>query len=182
MTRTPMPKGYHLLSRRSFLSDIGCGLSSIGLAQLLNSDGLLAADRTPLRPVIDPANPNAQRAPHFAAKAKNVLVIFCAGACSQVETFDYKPELISRHGQPMAGGDQLLTFQGQQGNLTKSPWEFKPRGESGKMVSAETWGHSTVGYQVRNSSGDRWHTEISGRQAAVSPRSSTSCCVPKVSP
>ncbi|HUG68435.1 MAG TPA: DUF1501 domain-containing protein, partial [Pirellulaceae bacterium] len=135
MTRTPMPEGYHLLSRRSFLSDFGCGLSSIGLAQLLNSDGLLAADNTSLRPAINPANPNAPREPHFAAKAKNVLVIFCAGACSQIDTFDYKPELITRHGQPMPGGDQLLTFQGQQGNLTKSPWEFKPRGESGKMVS-----------------------------------------------
>lgn len=64
-----------------------------------------------------------------------MLVIFCSGACSQVDTFDYKPELIARHGQPMPGGDQLVTFQGQQGNLTKSPWEFKPRGESGKMVS-----------------------------------------------
>ena len=37
--------------------------------------------------------------------------------------------------EPMPGGDNLLTFQGQQGNLTKSPWKFKPRGESGKMVS-----------------------------------------------
>lgn len=114
---------------------MGCGLSGIAIAQLLNSDGLLAADNTSLRPAINPANPNAPREPHFAAKAKNVLVIFCAGACSQVDTFDYKPELITRHGQPMPGGDQLLTFQGQQGNLTQSPWEFKPRGESGKMVS-----------------------------------------------
>ena len=114
---------------------MGCGLSGIAIAQLLNSDGLLAADNTSLRPAIDAASPNAPRAPHFAAKAKNVLVIFCAGACSQIDTFDYKPELITRHGQPMPGGDQLLTFQGQQGNLTRSPWEFKPRGESGKMVS-----------------------------------------------
>lgn len=127
--------GHRLPSRRSFLNDMRCGLSGIALTQLLGDAGLLAADKTPLRPVIDPANPNASRSPHFAAKAKNVLVIFCAGACSQVDTFDYKPELITRHGQPMPGGDQLLTFQGQQGNLTKSPWEFKPRGESGKMIS-----------------------------------------------
>jgi hypothetical protein len=133
--------GRHLLNRRSFLNDVSCGLSSIALAQLLHADSLLAAGggvdgaHAPSRPKIDPANPNAPREPHFAAKAKNVLVIFCAGACSQVDTFDYKPELITHHGQPMPGGDQLLTFQGQQGNLTKSPWEFKPRGESGKMVS-----------------------------------------------
>ncbi len=131
--------GRHLLHRRLFLNDMSFGLSGIALAQLLQADSLLGADgvsaKTPLRPVIDPANLNAPRAPHFAAKAKNVLVLFCAGACSQIDTFDYKPELITRHGQPMPGGDQLLTFQGQQGNLTKSPWEFKPRGESGKMVS-----------------------------------------------
>ena len=35
----------------------------------------------------------------------------------------------------MPGADGLLTFQGKQGNLTKSPWEFKPRGQCGKMVS-----------------------------------------------
>jgi hypothetical protein len=62
-------------------------------------------------------------------------MIFCSGAVSQVDTFDYKPELIKRHGQPMPGAEGLITFQGQQGNLTKSPWEFRPRGQSGKMVS-----------------------------------------------
>jgi hypothetical protein len=62
-------------------------------------------------------------------------MIFCSGAISQVDTWDYKPELIKRHGQPMPGGDKLITFQGEQGNLMKSPWEFKPRGQSGKMVT-----------------------------------------------
>ncbi len=62
-------------------------------------------------------------------------MIFCSGAVSQIDTFDYKPELIKRHGQPMPGAEGLITFQGQQGNLNKSPWEFRPRGQSGKMVS-----------------------------------------------
>ncbi len=35
----------------------------------------------------------------------------------------------------MPGADGLVTFQGKQGNLTKSPWEFRPRGECGKMIS-----------------------------------------------
>ena len=136
MSAAPLhSSGYRLLSRRSFMNDMRNGLSGIALAQLLGNEGLLAADKTPLRPQIDPANPNASREPHFAAKAKNVLVIFCAGACSPLDTFDYKEELIKRHGQPLPGADDLLTFQGQQGNLTRSPWEFKPRGESGKMVS-----------------------------------------------
>ena len=124
-----------VLDRRSFLGHTAQGLSGIALASLLQGDGLLADDKSPLRPRINPALPFAAREPHFPAKAKNVLLIFCAGACSQLDTFDYKPELIKRHGEPMPGADGLLTFQGKQGNLTKSPWEFKPRGQCGKMVS-----------------------------------------------
>ena len=121
-------------SRRQFLNHAGTGLSSIALAKLLSDDRLLAAE-SPLRPEIDPAQPFAARKPHHKAAAKNVLVIFCSGACSQVDTFDYKPELIRQHGKPMPGADKIVTFQGEQGMLTKSPWEFRPRGESGKMVS-----------------------------------------------
>ena len=44
-------------------------------------------------------------------------------------------ELVKRHGQPMPGSDKLITFQGENGNLTKPLWEFKPRGQSGKMIS-----------------------------------------------
>jgi hypothetical protein len=122
-----------LLSRRNFLGNTVHGLSGIALASLLQRQDLLAA--SPIRPVIDPSRPFAARDPHHPAAAKKVLVIFCSGACSQVDTFDYKPELIKRHGQPMPGAEDIITFQGQQGNLTKSPWEFKPRGQSGKMIS-----------------------------------------------
>ncbi len=130
-------------TRRSFFSDFGKGLSAIALTSLLKNDGFLLADdkvrkpneKTPILPKIDPAKPFAARKPHFAPAAKNVLVIFCAGACSQIDTFDYKPELVRRHGKPMPGAGKLITFQGAQGNLTKSPWTFRPRGESGKMIS-----------------------------------------------
>jgi len=123
-----------LLNRRHFLRHTGQGLGGIALASLLQNEGLLAAER-PFRPRIDEGKPFAPRDPHFKAKANKVLVIFCSGACSQLDTFDYKAQLVKRHGQPMPGADGLVTFQGAQGNLTKSPWEFKPRGQSGKMVS-----------------------------------------------
>ena len=122
------------LNRRHFLTQATSGLGSIALASLLDQQRLLA-DSTPIRPKIDPAKPFASRPPHHPAAAKNVLVIFCAGACSQLDTFDYKPELIKRHGQPMPGAESLVTFQGEQGMLTKSPWAFRPRGQSGKMIS-----------------------------------------------
>ena len=123
-----------LLNRRHFLGHTAQGLGGIALASLLQNEGLLA-DEGPFRPRIDVGKPFAPRNPHFKAKANKVLVIFCSGACSQIDTFDYKAELIKRHGQPMPGADGLVTFQGAQGNLTKSPWEFKARGQTGKMVS-----------------------------------------------
>lgn len=123
----------HLLNRRGFLGRTLSGLSSIALAHLLSQDRLLAA--TPLRPAIDPSRPHAPRPPHFEPKAKRVLVIFCSGALSHVDTFDYKPELIKRHDTPMPGAEGLVTFQGANGNLIKPIAEFKPRGQSGKMIS-----------------------------------------------
>ncbi|MDG2130717.1 MAG: DUF1501 domain-containing protein [Fuerstiella sp.] len=123
------------LNRRNFLSHSATGLGSIALASLLEEQRLLADETAPIRPQINPGQPFAARDSHHAAAAKNVLVIFCSGACSQIDTFDYKPELIKQHGKPMPGAEELVTFQGQQGMLTKSPWQFKPHGESGKMVS-----------------------------------------------
>ena len=119
-----------LLNRRRFLSDVSTGLGSISLASLLSTDGLLAAER----PVIDPSRPYTPRPTHFPSKAKNVLVVFCAGAVSQLETWDYKPELIKQDGKPLAGGP-AVTFQGPAGELARPQYQFRPRGESGKMVS-----------------------------------------------
>jgi hypothetical protein len=127
--------GRRLLDRRGFLEFAGTGLGGIALAALLAEQKLLASDKEPIRPAIDPAAPFAARPPHFAGRAKQVLMIFCSGALSHVDTFDYKPELQKRDGQPLPGGDKLVTFQGQQGNLTRPLWKFRPRGQSGKMVS-----------------------------------------------
>ena len=134
----PQPfRSRHLLDRRNFLSNTTTGLGGIALMQLLGAQNLLSAaqnDQLPIRPLIDPTRPNYPRQPHFKPAAKNVLMIFCAGACSQLDTFDYKPKLIELDGTPMPG-EKIVTFQGGQGNLQRSPWKFKPRGQSGKMVS-----------------------------------------------
>lgn len=127
---------YHLLNRRRFLGHLGSGLSSIALVSLLQGQGVLADDdESPIRPLIDPAFPSAKRAPHYPPKAKRVLQIFCSGACSHLDTWDYKPELIKRDGQPLPSTEKLITFQGENGNLTKSPYAFRQRGESGKWTS-----------------------------------------------
>jgi hypothetical protein len=127
--------GRWLLNRRELLRFGGTGLGGIALATLLNEQRLLASDRSPLRPAIDPARPHAPRMPHFSPKASRVLMIFVSGALSHVDSFDYKAELIKRHDQPLPGSDKLVTFQGENGNLVKPLWSFRPRGESGKMTS-----------------------------------------------
>ncbi|MCE9605339.1 MAG: DUF1501 domain-containing protein [Planctomycetia bacterium] len=124
------PTSHPYLDRRRFLADSATALGSVALAQLLRTDGLLAAPS----PAIDLARPYAARAPHFPAKAKNVVVIFCAGAVSQLETWDYKPELTKQDGKPLAGGP-AVTFQGPAGNLARPQYAFRPRGATGKMVS-----------------------------------------------
>ncbi len=124
--------GRQLLDRRNFLSDSATSLGSIALASLLGNDGLLAS--TDLQTIIDPARPYAPRQPHFAARAKNVIVIFCAGAVSQLETWDYKPELIKWDDKPLPGGPSV-TFQGPAGNLARPQYEFHQRGQTGKWVS-----------------------------------------------
>lgn len=119
-----------LLDRRKFLTGSVQGLAGIALTALMAEERARAAS-----PTIDPANPFAPRQPHFQAKAKNVIVVFCSGALSHVDTFDFKPELIRHHGKPLPGSERLISFQGPNGNLTQPLWKFRPRGESGKMVS-----------------------------------------------
>ena len=129
------PIGRSMLDRRGFLGQSGMALGGLALSQLLARDRLLASDGTgPIRPLIDENNPYAARPPHFAMPAKQVLVIYCPGAVSHVDTFDYKPDLYKLHGQKPPG-IPAVTFEGPTGNIAKPFWDFKPRGESGKMVS-----------------------------------------------
>src|SRR5262245_15205802 len=124
-----------LLSRRKFLHDLACVGSAIGLTQLLSRDGLLGAEGpAPYRPVIDPAQPYAPRPPQFRARAEQLLVIFCAGAVSHVDSWDYKPELIRQDGCTPPNAP-AVTFMGPVGKLAKPRWEFKPSGQCGKMIS-----------------------------------------------
>ena len=121
----------HLLNRRKFLGHMQYGLGGIALTSLLANEDLLAEGSVDF----DPANPFQARRPHFAPKAKNVIVIFCAGAISHVDFWEYKPQLIKYHGKPLPGAERLISFQGENGALQKPLWKFRPRGKCGKMIS-----------------------------------------------
>ncbi|MFT4539055.1 MAG: hypothetical protein ACI835_001493 [Planctomycetota bacterium] len=111
------------MERRSFLGHMGTGLGAVALSKLLLADGLLAEEQAPIL------------VPRHRARARNVIVLFVSGAMSHIDTFDYKPELIRRNGQALPGGKDLVTFQGENGNLQQSFYPFRPRGECGKMTS-----------------------------------------------
>lgn len=135
MNQAERIRARHLLDRRNFLRTTGGAFGGLGLAHLLASES--AADltgRASIRPQIDPDRPYAPRPSHFPMPAKRVLVVFCPGAVSHVDTFDYKPMLAKLHGQkpPQI---PAVTFEGPSGNIAKPFWGFKPRGQSGKMVS-----------------------------------------------
>lgn len=129
-----------LTSRRRFLQTAGSGLGILALSQLLDQQGLLAsaraAEATSGANLADARiNPLASKASHFPAKAKSVIWLFKNGGPSQVDTWDYKPELEKRDGQELAGFDKNTGFfTDQVGPLMKSPFKFAQHGQSGTWV------------------------------------------------
>src|SRR5260221_2565290 len=97
------------IDRREFLWHAGGGLGGIALWYLLGSEGLLRA-------AAPPAGANLNGGLHHRAKAKRVVQPFMSGAASQVDTFDYKPELIKRHGQKFDPGGKVELFQSSPGD------------------------------------------------------------------
>ncbi len=129
----PRSVAEQLLTRRRLLEHVATGLGTIGLAHLLAADTRAAAGESPVAP--PPWSPGRGQT-HFPARAKRVLQIFCPGAASHLDLWDYKPELERRHGQPPPGEANFLSFQGANGNLMKSPWPFVPAGQSGKPITS----------------------------------------------
>ncbi len=120
------------INRRDLFHRAGLGFGMIGLAGLLGDEGLLA----PANAAGPAANPLAPRKPHFDTKAKAVIWLFMNGGPSQVDTWDYKPELEKRHGQELKGFDKNTGFfTANVGPVMKSPFKFARHGQSGAWVS-----------------------------------------------
>lgn len=123
-----------LIDRREFLWRFGGGLGGIALVHLLATEGLLAADADSTRALTSAATKGVGL--HHRARAKRVVQLFMSGAASQCDTFDYKPELIRRHGEKFDPGGKVELFQSEPGPFMKSPWDWKPYGQCGKWVSS----------------------------------------------
>jgi hypothetical protein len=111
-------------TRRDFLWQTGGGLGGIALSYLLGKEGLLASPAT------------GRAGLHHPARAKRVVQLFMSGAASQVDTFDYKPELIKRNGQKFDPGGKVELFQSVPGACMASPWTWKQHGACGKWISS----------------------------------------------
>lgn len=117
------------VTRRQLLSSMTTGITGVALSQLISEEICGQEAGTPLS--IQDGHP----APYPSARAKQVLQIFCPGAASHIDLWDFKPLLESYHGTPLPGVDTEVTFQGKNGNLMKSPWPFAPAGNCGKHIS-----------------------------------------------
>jgi hypothetical protein len=101
------------MNRREALKTIGAGFGSVALADMLQA--------------------TAPRKPHFTPRAKRVIFLFLNGGLSQVDSFDPKPVLTERDGQPMPG--PKIKTDRASGNLMRSPFSFRKYGRSGLEVS-----------------------------------------------
>ncbi len=110
------------ITRRAALQRLGLGFGGMALASLLG------------KAEAGVASPIAARTPHFAPRAKRVIFVFMHGGPSHVDTFDHKPMLERDSGKPLPFAKPRVQFA-QTGNLRRSPWEFRPYGQCGAMVS-----------------------------------------------
>ena len=121
-------------TRREFLWETGGAFSSVALSGLLGSQffakqSVGADGNTPFN------NPLAPQEPHFAGKAKSVIFLFMYGGPSQIDTFDYKPNMYGMDGKIVP----IKTFgrggKKNEGRVVEPKWKFKQYGECGKWVS-----------------------------------------------
>src|SRR5258708_4764259 len=118
-------------TRREFLLNTGYGLWAASLA-----GGLLSS--LPAAAAAALEDPLAPKAPHFAPKAKSVIWLHMAGAPSTLDLFDYKPELVRLHGQPLPDSFRKglkTATDGGVGALYATKREWKQHGDTGAWIS-----------------------------------------------
>ncbi|WP_372896254.1 DUF1501 domain-containing protein [Stieleria sp.] len=126
-------------TRRHWLQQFGMGFGGIAAAHMLQRDlagAAPAGSHGPGIPSGGVVNPT-----HHAPKAKRVIYLFQAGGPSQLETWDYKPLLNEKQGEPLPDsvrqGQRLTGMSGNQAilPLAGSMYKFNRHGENGTWVS-----------------------------------------------
>jgi hypothetical protein len=130
MTQSPRPCGVCTGTRREFLWQMGAGFAGIALTDLLDRDGFFSRHAAAAH---TPASPLAVKRPHFPGKARHCIFLFLYGGPSQMDTFDYKPELQKRDGQSVSL--EIRRGSMQKGKLLASRRKFARHGQSGQWCS-----------------------------------------------
>lgn len=119
------------LQRRTFLRGAGLGLGSVALNLLLG--GSASTDAAPK------LGDGVLGELHHPAKAKRIIHLCMAGGPSQLESFDYKPQLKELDGQPFpasfTAGQQLAQLQNTPLKAFGPQYEFRKWGNSGQEIS-----------------------------------------------
>lgn len=118
-----------LVDRRSFLWTVGGGFGGMALSALLAEERRAVAGGPDQHLSVGPF-------PNFAPKAKRGIQIFVSGAMSQIDTFDYKPELAKYDGKEFKPGGKVELFESVPGKMRSSYWPFQQHGECGRWVSS----------------------------------------------
>ena len=87
------------------------------------------------RRLVAPEDAMLPRAPHFTPRAKRVIFLFMYGGPSQVDTFDYKPDLYPLDGKTIKVKTRGRGGSRDQGRIVGPKWRFQQYGQSGKWVS-----------------------------------------------
>jgi len=123
-------------TRRHFIKNCSLGLGGLALSSLFAGCGSSLSNKNQVSGLIE--NPNGPKAPHYPGKVKNVIYIHMAGAPSQLELFEHKPELIKLNGQlcppSLMEGKRFAFIRGIPKMLGPQA-EFKQRGDSGAWIS-----------------------------------------------
>lgn len=120
-------------TRRDFLTQAGHGFGALALAAMLQDEEAVAA---PKSGSIENAGAGGKlQVLHHPPKAKRVVQLFMGGAASHLDLWDHKPALEKHHGEKSDFGEHVEAFQNGLGPWMKSPFVFKPSGESGKWIS-----------------------------------------------
>ena len=113
--------------RREFLWQMGAGFAGLALTDLLGRDGFFAHGAETKRSNYE--SPLSLRQPHFLPKAQHVIYLFMYGGPSQMDSWDYKPELNKRDGQSI--DIETRTRRVTKGTLLGSKQRFRQYGDSG---------------------------------------------------
>jgi hypothetical protein len=120
-------------SRRNFLVNAGYGMGGLAVTGMLPAGGFISAVQA-----ASFADPLAPKQPHHPAKAKSVIWLHMAGAPSTLDLFDYKPELVKLHGQPLPDSfakNLKTATDGGVGALYAGKRTWKQHGQSGAWFS-----------------------------------------------